>query len=126
MTGVQTCALPISGVFHLQGIPQDSLGPLIMIECPRLLFPFARQIIADAVRQGGFPPLFIDPIDKSALKGMALADIALGDTANAARNLDLLEQTCGPRCPETLAVRDALNKAKKTEADASAAPLDKH
>ena len=34
-----------------------------MIECPRLLFPFARQIVADAVRNGGFPPLFIDPID---------------------------------------------------------------
>jgi preprotein translocase subunit SecB len=38
-----------------------------MIECPRLLFPFARQIIADAVRGGGFPPLYIDPIDFAAL-----------------------------------------------------------
>jgi tetratricopeptide (TPR) repeat protein len=70
--------------------------------------------------------LFINPIDKTALKGMALAKVALGDQANAAKNLDLLEQTCGPRCPETLAVREALDKARKTEADASAAPLDKH
>ena len=38
-----------------------------MIECPRLLFPFARQIVADAVRNGGFPPLFIDPIDFAGL-----------------------------------------------------------
>jgi len=40
---------------------------VILIECPRLLFPFARQIIADSVRNGGFPPLFIDPIDFQAL-----------------------------------------------------------
>jgi preprotein translocase subunit SecB len=38
-----------------------------MIECPRLLFPFARQMVADAVRNGGFPPLYIDPIDFVAL-----------------------------------------------------------
>jgi preprotein translocase subunit SecB len=38
-----------------------------MIECPRLLFPFSRQIVADAVRNGGFPPLYIDPIDFVAL-----------------------------------------------------------
>ena len=64
--------------------------------------------------------LFIDPIDKAALKGMAMADIALGDSASAAKNLDLLERTCGPRCPEAVAVRDAMDKAHKTEADASA------
>ena len=44
-------------------MPADQLHPLIMIECPRLLFPFARQMVADAVRNGGFPPLYIDPID---------------------------------------------------------------
>ncbi len=43
------------------------MGAVVMIECPRLLFPFARQIIADAVRNGGFPPLYIDPIDFGAL-----------------------------------------------------------
>ena len=52
-----------SGVFRVQNIPQDQLHPVIMIECPRLLFPFARQMVADAVRNGGFPPLYIDPID---------------------------------------------------------------
>ena len=69
--------------------------------------------------------LFIDPIDKSALKGMALADIALGDAASAAKNLDLLERTCGPRCPESVAVREAMLKVKKPEADAAVTPLDK-
>ena len=55
--------LTYSGVFRVKNIPADQLHPVIMIECPRLLFPFARQIVADAVRNGGFPPLYIDPID---------------------------------------------------------------
>ncbi|MCE4224405.1 protein-export chaperone SecB [Methylobacterium sp. C25] len=55
--------LKYAGVFRMQNIPQDQIHPAVMIECPRLLFPFARQIIADAVRNGGFPPLYIDPID---------------------------------------------------------------
>jgi len=54
-------------VLRLSGIPQDSVHAVIMIEGPRLLFPFARQIIADATRNGGFPPLMIDPIDFVAL-----------------------------------------------------------
>src|SRR5215217_7516588 len=52
-----------SGVFRVRNIPQDQMHPVIMIECPRLLFPFARQMVADAVSNGGFPPLYIDPID---------------------------------------------------------------
>ncbi|WP_293867921.1 protein-export chaperone SecB [uncultured Alsobacter sp.] len=59
--------LVYSGVFRLQNIPEENRHPVVMIECPRLLFPFARQIVADAVRNGGFPPLFIDPIDFAAL-----------------------------------------------------------
>ncbi|MHB2168310.1 protein-export chaperone SecB [Alsobacter sp. R-9] len=56
-----------AGVFRLLNIPAENRHPVVMIECPRLLFPFARQIVADAVRNGGFPPLFIDPIDFAAL-----------------------------------------------------------
>ena len=56
-----------AGVFHLQGIPAESVAPLLMIECPRILFPFAREIIASAVISGGFPPLLLDPIDFVAL-----------------------------------------------------------
>jgi preprotein translocase subunit SecB len=52
-----------AGVFRLQNIPEAEMHPILMIECPRLMFPFARQIVADAVRAGGFPPLLIDPID---------------------------------------------------------------
>ncbi len=55
--------LVYAGVFRLAGIPADQIQPLVMIECPRLLFPFARQIVADATRNGGFPPLMIDPVD---------------------------------------------------------------
>ena len=56
-----------AGVFRIQNVPQDNVHAVIMIECPRLLFPFARAVIADAVRNGGFPPLMIDPVDFVAL-----------------------------------------------------------
>jgi preprotein translocase subunit SecB len=59
--------LEYCGIFRLQNIPQDSLNPAILIECPRLLFPFAREIIATTVRNGGFPPLMLEPIDFVAL-----------------------------------------------------------
>ena len=52
-----------AGIFRIQNVPQDNMHALIMIECPRLLFPFARELIATAVRNGGFPPLMIDPVD---------------------------------------------------------------
>lgn len=59
--------LMYGGLFQLRNIPEQDLQPVVLIECPRLLFPFARQIVADAVRNGGFPPLYIDPIDFVAL-----------------------------------------------------------
>lgn len=55
--------LVFCGVFRLMNVPTDSLQPFVMIECPRLLFPFAREIVATAVRNGGFPPLLLNPID---------------------------------------------------------------
>ncbi len=55
--------LAYAGVFRIVNVPPENLHPLIMIECPRLLFPFAREIIATAVRDGGFPPLMLDPVD---------------------------------------------------------------
>jgi preprotein translocase subunit SecB len=55
--------LVYAGLFRLTNIPADAVQPILRIECPRLLFPFARQILADASRNGGFPPLLIDPID---------------------------------------------------------------
>jgi preprotein translocase subunit SecB len=55
--------LVYAGVFRIQNVPQEHVQQLMMIECPRLLFPFARELVATAVRNGGFPPLLIDPID---------------------------------------------------------------
>jgi preprotein translocase subunit SecB len=52
-----------SGLFQIQNVDEAALRPVCLIECPRLLFPFARRIIADATRDGGFPPLLVDPID---------------------------------------------------------------
>ena len=59
--------LTFAGVFRVQNVPQESLNAVVLIECPRLLFPFAREIVANAVRNGGFPPLLLDPFDFVAL-----------------------------------------------------------
>ena len=67
--------LTFAGVFRIQNVPQDTLHPLVMIECPRLLFPFAREIIATAVRNGGFPPLLLDPVDFVALYQQRMAQM---------------------------------------------------
>lgn len=59
--------LVYAGLFKIANVPENQLGALAMVECPRLLFPFARQIIADATRGGGFPPLLLEPVDFVAL-----------------------------------------------------------
>ncbi len=68
--------LDYAGLFRLVNIPPNDTHPIVMIECPRLLFPFARQIIAEAVRSGGFPPLYIDPIDFAALYRQRMSQVA--------------------------------------------------
>ena len=52
-----------AGLFGLRGVPEEALPPFLLIEAPRLLFPFARQIIAEAIVNAGFPPFYLDPID---------------------------------------------------------------
>ena len=59
--------LDYGGIFHVEGVPEDQLHPFLLIECPRLLFPFVRRIISDVTRDGGFPPLNIDTVDFLAL-----------------------------------------------------------
>ena len=59
--------LSFAGIFRILNVPQESMHPLVMIECPRLLFPFAREIIASVVRNGGFPQFLIEPVDFVAL-----------------------------------------------------------
>ena len=55
--------LAYAGIFDLSGTPADHVDRVLMIDCPQLLFPFARRLVADLSREGGFPPLLIDPID---------------------------------------------------------------
>ena len=59
--------LVYSGLFRILNVPPDSVQPVVLIECPRLLFPFAREIVATATRNGGFPPLMLEPVDFAAL-----------------------------------------------------------
>ena len=56
-----------AGIFKLENYPANILQAAVLIECPRFLFPFARQVLADATRNGGFPPLMLDPIDFVAM-----------------------------------------------------------
>jgi preprotein translocase subunit SecB len=73
--------LTFAGVFRVQNVPAESLQPLVMIECPRLLFPFAREIVATAVRNGGFPPLLLDPVDFVSLYQQRVAQMQAGQPA---------------------------------------------
>ena len=73
--------LEYGGIFHIENVPQDQMHPFLMIECPRMLFPFARRIVHDVIRDGGFPPLNLDNIDWMNLYRQNLAQ-----QAEAAKN----------------------------------------
>ncbi|MCX7558241.1 protein-export chaperone SecB [Sulfitobacter sp. F26204] len=55
------------GIFHIENIPDDQIHPFLLIECPRMIFPFLRRIVSDVTRDGGFPPLNLENIDFVAL-----------------------------------------------------------
>lgn len=59
--------LSYSGVFTLNNLPENAVEPVLLVECPRILFPFARNILADVTRDGGFPPVLLQPVDFVAL-----------------------------------------------------------
>ncbi len=59
--------LTYAGVFTLNGLPDNAIEPVLLVECPRILFPFARNILSDVTRDGGFPPVLLQPIDFVAL-----------------------------------------------------------
>jgi preprotein translocase subunit SecB len=59
--------LAYAGVFTLNNLPENAIEPVLLVECPRILFPFARNILADVTRDGGFPPVLLQPIDFVAL-----------------------------------------------------------
>ncbi len=59
--------LVYAGLFHIENLPQEALEPFLLINAPSLLFPFLRRLVADITREGGFPPLLLDPIDFASL-----------------------------------------------------------
>ena len=83
--------LKYAGVFSLN-VPDEHLQPILLIECPRLLFPFARNILADVSRDGGFPPLMLGPVDFAAMfqarQEQAKAAMTAGAKADAPADKD--------------------------------------
>lgn len=73
--------LAYAGLFAIRNIPADALQPFLLGEAPRLLFPFARRVLADAVRDGGFPPLMLEPIDFNGLYFQQLEERAAAGQA---------------------------------------------
>ena len=65
--------LEYGGIFHIENVPEDQLHPFLLIECPRMLFPYVRRIVGDITRDGGFPPLNLENIDFLALYRSELA-----------------------------------------------------
>lgn len=71
--------LVYAGFFRLSGAPTEAVEPFLIVEAPRILFPFARRVVADAVRDGGFPPLMLEPIDFGSLYMAQLEQRSQGD-----------------------------------------------
>lgn len=65
--------LEYAGIFHIEGVPEDQMHPYLLIECPRITFPFVRRVVSDVTRDGGFPPLNLETIDFLALYRQELA-----------------------------------------------------
>lgn len=81
--------LEYGGIFSISGVPEEQLHPFLLIECPRMLFPYVRRIIADITHDGGFPPLNLDTIDFVALYRQGLAQrqaAAVAEKENAPTN----------------------------------------
>ena len=78
--------LEYGGVFTISNIPDEQLHPYLLIECPRMLFPFARRIVSDVTRDGGFPPLNLETVDFVALYRQELARRAQAQAEGAAVN----------------------------------------
>lgn len=65
--------LEYSGIFQIEGLPDEQMHPFLLIECPRMLFPFVRRIVSDVTRDGGFPPVNLDVVDFAALYRQEIA-----------------------------------------------------
>jgi len=80
--------LVYGGVFRMKNIPESQLSTLLMVECPRLIFPFARQVLANVTQQGGFPPLMMEPVDFLAIYRQNLAALAAKQQPGAPADAD--------------------------------------
>jgi preprotein translocase subunit SecB len=78
--------LSYAGLLGLRNLPEEAVGPFLLIEAPRMLFPFVRQIVAEAVQQTGFPPLLLEPIDFNAVYLQQLNAMQAQDGGEAAGN----------------------------------------
>jgi preprotein translocase subunit SecB len=84
-TVVFIAELSYAGLFQLANVGEMDREPFLLIECPRLIFPFARRVLADATRDGNFPPLMLDPVDFAGLYRAQIAKraaAALGSESN--------------------------------------------
>lgn len=76
--------LEYAGIFHIESVPEDQMHPFLLIECPRMLFPFVRRIVNDITRDGGFPPLNLDNIDFVQLYRQTIAQRQAAEQAKDA------------------------------------------
>lgn len=78
--------LDYAGIFHIENVPEDQLHPFLLIECPRMIFPFVRRIVSDVTRDGGFPPYNMDTVDFVAIYRQEALRRAEAQKENAATN----------------------------------------
>ena len=78
--------LAYAGLFRLQNMPEEMLQPILLVQAPHMLFPFARRIVADVVRDGGMPPLMIEPIDFMTLYRAKMEGGGITQTTQPAGN----------------------------------------
>lgn len=90
------------GLFRVVNIPENQMAPALMIECPRLIFPFARQVLASVTQAGGFPPLLMEPVDFAVIYRQNLARMAEAakQAGDAAPKVD--EKKAGPDDKKTV------------------------
>ena len=73
-----------AGAFEVANVPQDQIEPILLVECPRILFPFVRQIVSDTTQSGNFPPVWLDPIDFFAIYQQRRIQASAGDGGQTA------------------------------------------
>lgn len=78
--------LDYAGIFHVENVPEAQLHPFLLIECPRMLFPFVRRIVSDMTRDGGFPPVNLDSVDFLSIYRQELARRAAAEQGDAPTN----------------------------------------